>query len=524
MNLLIVDDDEVTVKVLKERTDRNHLIFEHIYTAYDVESARKILQGNNIEMVLCDIEMPRENGLELLEWVRKEQMDIEFLFLTSHEKFEYAFGAVKNQAANYLLKPVDIPVIYKALLETAEKIKKRKHLSQVEEFWNYGKKRVIREFWRNLMIGEGNVDESEAEKEMQRLGIRNPESGEQYIMVFCHLRREAIFLEKENGALNQFILDNLMAEILTKGIEMERIVHWEDGGEYYIEAVCDGTAEETKKKVQALVGILNRFYPDCVEVIYLAMAESLARIREITGDMQSYDRSHVFNSGEIIHFSQREKDVEAKTEKLLDQKLIFHCLENRERLRLLEYLQKVFLSSAKKERSLKDIRLFRMDLIQTVSAFFFEQGRNLQFLFEDPVYVELENKNIVSEIDVIRWNAFFVNKIFDNMDQEKRSDELADIIVGYIREHYAENITRNTIAEFTHFSPEYVGKTFKRKMGMNINEYLNQYRVEQAKRLMQTTEYKITEIALMVGFENMPYFSSVFKKYEGISPAKYRKR
>ena len=102
INLLIVDDEIVTTEVLKEQIDRARLGIDRIYTAYNTDMAREVLGSAEIDMILCDIEMPKENGLELLEWIRKAQRDIEFLFLTSHEKFEYAFGAVKTA----------LPIIY----------------------------------------------------------------------------------------------------------------------------------------------------------------------------------------------------------------------------------------------------------------------------------------------------------------------------------------------------------------------------------------------------------------------------
>ena len=100
---------------------------------------------------------------------------------------------------------------------------------------------------------------------------------------------------------------------------------------------------------------------------------------------------------------------------------------------------------------------------------------------------------------------------------------MLDTVVNYIREHYEENVTRNTLAQLVHFSPEYVGKAFKKKMGVSINDYVNKLRIEKAKNMLISTDYKIIDIALMVGFENMPYFSSVFKKYEGVSPAEFKK-
>ena len=121
MNLLIVDDEIVTTQVLEEQLDRALLSIDQIYVAYNTSMARDILQKNKVELILCDIEMPKENGIHFLEWVREQKIQTEVIFLTSHEKFEYAYGAVQNGAANYLLKPIDMNKINQALLRVTEK-------------------------------------------------------------------------------------------------------------------------------------------------------------------------------------------------------------------------------------------------------------------------------------------------------------------------------------------------------------------------------------------------------------------
>lgn len=153
MNLLIVDDEVITTQVLKEKLNRKYLGISSIFTAYSVDMAEKILQKENVEIILCDVEMPRANGLELLEWVRNNQKEAEFLFLTSHEKFEYIFSAMQQGASDYLLKPIDISKIEQALFKITEKVRKQKQLNEIQEYWNYGKRRILKALWRNIILG-----------------------------------------------------------------------------------------------------------------------------------------------------------------------------------------------------------------------------------------------------------------------------------------------------------------------------------------------------------------------------------
>ena len=210
-------------------------------------------------------------------------------------------------------------------------------------------------------------------------------------------------------------------------------------------------------------------------------------------------------------------------EKLLDQKLILQCLEKGERVKLLEYLQKTMSLARKKNHSLTNMQYLQMELLRIVGIFLNKYEMDLEFLYSDTVYMDIQKKALTSEFDMVRWNTYVINKVFDSVENRKKGMGLVDVMVDYIRNHYEENLTRNTLAELVHFSPEYVGKMFKREMGVSINDYLNTLRVSKAKNMIASTNYKIVDIALMVGFENMSYFSSVFKKYEGISPAEYKK-
>lgn len=71
-------------------------------------------------------------------------------------------------------------------------------------------------------------------------------------------------------------------------------------------------------------------------------------------------------------------------------------------------------------------------------------------------------------------------------------------------------------------TPDYVGRLFKRKVGISLNEYINVYRIEKAKILLRENKYKIYEVAKLCGFSNnAKHFSYVFKKLTGVLPRNY---
>ncbi|MNJ44989.1 HTH-type transcriptional regulator YesS [compost metagenome] len=105
----------------------------------------------------------------------------------------------------------------------------------------------------------------------------------------------------------------------------------------------------------------------------------------------------------------------------------------------------------------------------------------------------------------------------------KESRTIGDI-VGYIEQHYAEEVTLQDIASRFYVSREYVSRKFKQDFGINFSDFLAHYRIDKSKQLMHNPHLTITQIAELVGFNDVKYFSKVFKKQEGLSPKMYRSK
>jgi AraC-like DNA-binding protein/ligand-binding sensor protein len=85
-----------------------------------------------------------------------------------------------------------------------------------------------------------------------------------------------------------------------------------------------------------------------------------------------------------------------------------------------------------------------------------------------------------------------------------------------------ERITMQDAAHHVHLSSCYFCKMFKRTASMTFTEYLSRVRIEKAKSLLGTASARITEAASEAGFESIPHFNRVFRKYVGVSPTQYR--
>ena len=111
-------------------------------------------------------------------------------------------------------------------------------------------------------------------------------------------------------------------------------------------------------------------------------------------------------------------------------------------------------------------------------------------------------------------------------EEDQQSDGLPPLVakaVEYIEEHYNENLTLQQVAEQIGITGGYLSTLFAQNLNRGFVEYLNEVRIEHACIYLQQNYLKTYEIAYKVGFNDEKYFSRVFKKIKGESPAAFRK-
>ena len=149
MRILIVDDDTAIIEVIRDTVDWDKLGIDEIDVAYDAQGARESLTDKAADIVISDIEMPGESGLDLLKWFRDEEMPGKFLLLTSHENFQYATQAIRYHAEEYLMKPFNLDVVEMTLWKIAGEIRKewQEHRLTYEEWAERNRREIKRTFW-----------------------------------------------------------------------------------------------------------------------------------------------------------------------------------------------------------------------------------------------------------------------------------------------------------------------------------------------------------------------------------------
>ena len=102
--------------------------------------------------------------------------------------------------------------------------------------------------------------------------------------------------------------------------------------------------------------------------------------------------------------------------------------------------------------------------------------------------------------------------------------DIGALIIAYVSEHYMEPLTLQDLAQRLNYSLPYISKRFKTDVGISFVNYLQNYRVMQACRLLSSSNRTISEIAEMVGYHDIKFFSEIVKRNTGLSPADFRRQ
>lgn len=117
----------------------------------------------------------------------------------------------------------------------------------------------------------------------------------------------------------------------------------------------------------------------------------------------------------------------------------------------------------------------------------------------------------------------FTRQVEHINDLDARS-ELAQKVASYIQHHLSDPIRTEEIAQALHLSRSYLSTRFKKEQGIDLTDYIQQVKVNEAKHLLRHTDRSLLTISNYLGYSSQSHFSRVFKAVTGTAPGEYRKQ
>lgn len=526
MRILLVDDDPIILEDIRNSIHWEKLGIHSVFTALDATEARAILLREPMDIIVCDIEMPQESGLELLCWYRQQQWDGQFLLLTSYAKFEYATQALQLRAEAYLTKPFNVETMEMALQKAVQD--RRKALAQAQTNalgqWIVGNIRETHlSVWHQLLSGSTTTSYQHLIQRLRKTPLEM-DMDASYRLVLSKITNLEEDLETYGNELLTFMLQNIQSETFSGAPENQNVLSYNYPGCYLLVAVCpDGPDGDFRRKCTSLQNHFSKLLTSTVTFCIMNPCK-IADFHQVFRQGTRLLSQCVAFYGETF-FEYQSEDYLHDRAPILKIPQLAEYLETGNKREFMTYLKKVL--DARVQSAVLDASMLKSihrEIQQAMYSHMSKQGIQISLLINDSLSESIAAKADRSALDLLRSTDFFLDKLFAYEKELERSRSLIENINNYIHLHYGENIGRNEIGAAFYLVPEYLSKLYKKSTGINLKDYINDYRMEQAKKLLQASKKNVGEIAADVGFDNLSYFSTLFKKNTGMTPLEYRRR
>lgn len=477
--------------------------------------------------MLCDIEMPAENGLALYKWVKDAGYDVECVFLTAHAEFEYAREAIALKSFDYIVQPAPYEEVEAVVARAAARVHEKRADQKIRSYGKYLLEKNV--LIQNRMLGSLLTHSIDRESYQEFAGLENIISLEQEgYLVFMRIMRHAASMDKWEPSLLQFVLWNVVSEWFetyeqTVSIcdlhrkEYAFIIYGKKGYQMDYAGVLR-QLESCRASFENALKCSVAFYTNpavCIE----DMPDLLERMRA-AGRENVFGRSRVFDMctlipPEALSSSYVQMNMR-RWENYISQNL--HAAVKEE---IFQFLDHAAAQGRLTSGSLLDFHMEFNKLIFSVAE---KNGiTDVREWMKEEAGEALYKKAQNSLDDMKAFAEYALEHMRAREYDETEQQSQVERIVAYIHDHIESEITREDIAEYVHLNVDYMGRLFKKSRGISLKEYIIEEKMRVAQNLLRTTMLPVSFVAAKAGYANFSHFSRIYKKTFGVSPTEERK-
>lgn len=477
--VIIVEDESVAAENLRDIIRLHCPAFEVVGHSRNGENGLESIRGQRPDLVLCDIRMPRMDGLELIKLLCEELPEIRTVIVSGYQDFEYVRTALQYGAADYLLKPVGPAALCAVLERVAAAIDADRQRSRVQMLNRICSGQDIAEREINRYFPEQAYVAAIARKNGLPSRFLSKRPGDVYfdggetISLFGRDEMESLYVVPAHSLTQeQFVT---VAEKAYSGMEG------------YITTVI----WDEPFKIGQLPDILLKLYRTLDSSLIIGLSQVIQADR---AGGASPDKPEINPEiARLVEFYAREKNRH-KIIKIFDT-LLIQCQKERRTQLGVENIVRILLSQ----------------------PFFSDMDNSLAYSLDDAFHYATCYEDLMESLYEIIGRLFPQSGAVMKMD----TPEFYDQICRYINENLTKPLSLKSIGGEFGISPTYLSQLFRKYAGQSLNNYLTFTRIDKAKALLMKKTMLVKEVAAAVGFADQFYFSRIFHSYIGTSPSEY---
>ncbi|MWC28841.1 response regulator [Paenibacillus sp. MMS18-CY102] len=506
MRLLIVDDEVIIRNGLSTVINWQELGFELLSPAASAEEALSRFQQEKPHIVLTDIHMTGMNGLELAAELKKQMPDTEVIILTGYDTFTYAQQAIREGVSDYLLKMSRPEEIIMAAMKAKQRIVAKQQSKKQDIQSRIALRDQLLE--RLLTEGERKGPLADAIGELLPLLAEEEQLYQVLLLAASGWGDDAYHVSLAQFAVSNMVQELIEGEALLRKDHIVLAIRHDAARPFHIE--LERISRKLKCKLFTAAGSVGagraHLQQSYVEAAYaftfhwiagedaqLSFEDVRARKggRTVCSQEDETLLVAVLKSGSAIEL-RRWVDA-AVAVQLADDQLTPDSLH--------AYLHSIVISGHRwLERALQ--------AVGEAASPSDEHGQELLARSKSPQ--EALFNQLAAVMDIYREHV-----TGERVPYVKRA-------VAFIADNLDKNLTLQQVAKHVHLNPNHFSEVFKRETGLTYIEFVTKERMRRAMELLKQSPAKISEIAGLVGYEDVKYFSQLFKKTTGKTPSEYR--
>ena len=531
-NILIVDDEQLIRQGLRARIEYLGIDVDEIFEAENGLMALRLQEEHPIDVVITDIRMPDMDGLELIQEMQKKNNQIKFVVLSGYAEFSYAETAIRLGVKAYLLKPVSnddlkaaFDKAYKEMEQTAsvhQEVQMKKRMDREKQV--YQQEKALNALFSSQEAGAVTREQlcklCGYDEKMWAGGAESV-----LYLAILHINKESFEHQRfrpVDHELVRFMIRNIFEEIQAP-CEKLLVNSLSDTRQMYGIFIGDD-----KKKLRMEVERIYLRMRSVLEKkmgIYLTIGVSRCRSqlegKETSEARQALKQRIIYGKANIYFYEDirilGEQEFPVSQLHLLEQ-----YIEHNEIFKVKNLVQEIFSEELVKKYGSAYLRIMWIRILNLLLHHYERRGRNAA-----EIEKMLQNYNLLDRIQSLQEiRQKIIEMVMECVSTESVADANArskiQMAIGYIQEHFAENLTVNVLAEHYGMSPNYFSSMFKKEMSRSAVNYITELRINQARELLYHSELSVVDISKKVGYEDSQYFFRVFKKYLGMTPLQYR--
>ena len=520
IHVLIVDDEPTTRNSLKEYIPWSTIGVDSVRLAKNGLDALNVTKEYFPNILICDIRMPKMNGMELATNIRKLFPKCKIIFLSGYCDKEYLKGAITLQAVDYIEKPIDMDkvtaTVKLAINQYNDEIIKEEKISKLKQTYDECLP-FIREHWANDLIFPSVT--SELRPELKPFLTENSCFQCATISFSWNEGKTECELEVFASRIIKIPYELLdLSSFLCGFSDMNNFVFIEGLGNE-VTGIHEPHATQIFEMIRSLEN--ESFFcsmgigPVVTESTKISGSYSVAK--EAVIQKFYAGENCIYTSSDLISSDFEVSDETfAKFRELLDNRNIPEAIQF-----IKDFGEKAVVSHCQNIDLVKNIFFNFLIMVNDVSGkfkTFSPQDINATYLWQ-----KFSSVCLLSEI--VNLVIMNIEESFENYMYYNHSNIKIYDAIMYIRSNYSDrDLTIKTIADHMYISHTYLCMLFKKSTGKTLNEYITEVRIEKAKEFLQDNRKKLYEVAEQSGFSDPNYFSTIFKRIMGYTPSEYRER